>query len=57
MMTMETNLRASESVIRDVDYAQETMTLNRLKIAMEAGMYAMAQANKVRENMFQYLFR
>ena len=57
MMTMETNLRASESVIRDVDYAQEVMTLNRLKIAMEAGMYAMAQANKVQENMLRYLFR
>lgn len=57
MMTMETNLKASESVIRDVDYAQEVMKLNQLKIAMEASMYAMAQANKVRESMIRYLFQ
>ena len=57
MMTMETNLRASESTIRDVDYAKEVMNLNRLKIAMEAGMYAIAQANKIQDIMLKYLFR
>lgn len=57
MMTMETNLRASESTIRDVDYAEEIMNLNRLKIAMEAGMYAIAQANKIQDIMLKYLFR
>lgn len=57
MMTMETNIRASESTIRDVDYAKEVMTLNRLKIAMEAGMYAISQANKIQEQMLRYLFR
>ncbi|MGA1940337.1 flagellin [Arcobacter sp. YIC-310] len=57
MMTMETNLRASESTIRDVDYAKEVMNLNRLKIAMEAGMYAIAQANRIQEIMIKYLFR
>ncbi|UTJ05943.1 flagellin [Arcobacter roscoffensis] len=57
MMTMETNLRASESTIRDVDYAKEVMNLNRLKIAMEAGMYAIAQANRIQDMMIKYLFR
>lgn len=57
MMTTETNLRASESTIRDVDYAKEVMTLNRLKIAMQAGMYAISQANKIQEQMLKYLFR
>lgn len=56
MVTMETNLKASESVIRDVDYAKETMELNRLKIIMQAGMYAIAQANKMQEQMLKYLY-
>ncbi|MGM0518867.1 MAG: flagellin [Campylobacterota bacterium] len=57
MMTTQTNLRASESTIRDVDYAKEVMNLNRLQIAMQAGMYAIAQANKIQEQMLKYLFR
>lgn len=57
MMTMETNLRASESTIRDVDYAKEVMNLNRLKIAMEAGMYAIAQASRIQDIMLKYLFK
>lgn len=57
MMTMETNLKASESVIRDVDYAKEFMEYNRLSIMVQAGMYAMSQANKVQEIMLRYLFR
>lgn len=56
MVTMETNLKASESAIRDVDYAKETMELNRLKIIMQAGMYAIAQANKMQEQMLKYLY-
>lgn len=56
MVTMETNLKASESAIRDVDYAKETMELNRLKIIMQAGMYAIAQANKMQEQMIKYLY-
>lgn len=51
------NLKKSESVIRDVDYAKEFSTLNRLKILMTAGMYAMAQANKVKEDMLKILLR
>ena len=57
MSTMHTNLKASESVIRDVDYAQEYAVFNRLKIIMQAGMFAFVQANKVQENMLKLLFK
>jgi len=57
MRTKHTNLKKSESVIRDVDYAQEFATLNKLRILMIAGMYALAQANKVQENMLKLLFK
>ncbi|NQY93288.1 MAG: flagellin, partial [Campylobacteraceae bacterium] len=55
--SMVTALKKSESVIRDVDYAEEFATLNRLKILMIAGMYALAQANKVQENILRLLFK
>ncbi len=57
MRSKHTNLKKSESLIRDVDYAQEFATLNRLRILMIAGMYALAQANKVQENMLKLLFK
>ena len=55
--SMYTNLKSSESVIRDVDYAQEFATLNKLKILMIAGMFSLSQANKVKENMLRLLFQ
>ncbi len=57
MRSKHTNLKKSESLIRDVDYAQEFATLNKLRILMIAGMYALAQANKVQENMLKLLFK
>lgn len=57
MSTMHTNLKSSESVIRDVDYAKEFSTLNRLIILMNAGMFALSQANRVKENMLKLLFK
>ncbi len=57
MITLKTNLKASESVIRDVDYAQEAAEFSRLNILVQAGMFAMAQASKVQETMIKYLFR
>lgn len=57
MSTMHTNLKSSESVIRDVDYAQEFAILNRMTLLMSAGMFAMSQANKVQENMLRLLFK
>jgi len=57
MSTLHTNLKASESVIRDVDYAQEVATLSRLAILMTAGMFAMSQANAIQETMLKLLFK
>jgi len=57
MNSMRSNLKKSESVIRDVDYAEEFSTLNRLRVLMIAGMYALSQANKVQENMLRLLFK
>ena len=57
MITLKTNLKASESVIRDVDYAKEAAEFSRLNILVQAGMFAMAQANKMQENILRYLFR
>ena len=57
MSSMHTSLKKSESVIRDIDYAQEYSILNRLKLLMMAGMFAMVQANKVQENMLKLLFK
>ncbi|RXJ99571.1 flagellin [Arcobacter sp. CECT 8986] len=57
MITMRTNLKASESVIRDVDYAQESANLSKYQLIAQAGMFAMAQANKIQEAMLRYLFR
>ncbi len=57
MSSKYTNLKKSESVIRDVDYVHEFSTLNKLRILMIAGMYALAQANNVHENMLKLLFK
>ena len=57
MTSMHTNLKKSESVIRDVDYAKEVATLSTLRVLMIAGMYAMTQANKVQESMLKLLFK
>ena len=37
LMTQETNIKAAESVIRDVDYAQESSTFSRLKYYLSSG--------------------
>lgn len=57
MHTMRTQLKASESVIRDVDYAAEMAEFSRLNILVQAGMFAIAQANKLQENILRYLLK
>ncbi|WP_265734134.1 flagellin, partial [Poseidonibacter lekithochrous] len=46
-MTQQTNIKAAESVIRDVDYAAESANFNKQNIIAQAGTYAMSQANAV----------
>jgi flagellin len=55
MATQVTNIKAAESVIRDVDYAQESATFNKQNIIAQAGTYAMSQANAVQQNVLRLL--
>jgi flagellin len=53
--TTFTNLKAAESVIRDVDYAQESASFNKQNIIAQAGTYAMSQANAMQQNVSRLL--
>jgi len=55
MATQVTNIKAAESVIRDVDYAAESATFNKQNIIAQAGTYAMSQANAVQQNVLRLL--
>jgi len=54
-MTQQTNIKAAESVIRDVDYAAESANFNKQNIISQAGTYAMSQANNVQQNVTRLL--
>ena len=53
--TQQTNIKAAESVIRDVDYAQESANFNKQNIVAQAGTYAMSQANSIQQNVLRLL--
>ena len=55
MMTQVTNIKAAESVIRDVDYAAESANFNKQNIIAQAGTYAISQANNVQQNVLKLL--
>ena len=55
MMTQRTNIKAAESVIRDVDYAAESANFNKQNIIAQAGTYAMSQANAIQQNVLRLL--
>jgi flagellin len=55
MMTQVTNIKAAESVIRDVDYAKESANFNKQNIVAQAGTYAISQANQVQQNVLRLL--
>jgi len=54
-MTQQTNIKAAESVIRDVDYAAESANFNKQNIIAQAGTYAMSQANNISQNIMRLL--
>ncbi len=54
-MTTQTNIKAAESVIRDVDYAAESANFNKQNIISQAGTYALSQANQVQQNVLRLL--
>ena len=55
MSTAQTNIKAAESVIRDVDYAAESANFNKQNIIAQAGTYAMSQANSLQQNVMRLL--
>ena len=55
LMTQATNVTAAESIIRDVDYAQESANFNKQNIISQAGSYAISQANSVQQNVLKLL--
>jgi len=55
IMTQVTNTKAAESVIRDVDYAQESANFNKQNIIAQAGTYAISQANAASQNVLRLL--
>ncbi len=55
LMTQATNVKAAESIIRDVDYAQESASFNKQNIISQAGSYAISQANQVQQNVLRLL--
>ena len=55
LMTQATNVKAAESIIRDVDYAAESANFNKQNIIAQAGSYAISQANAVQQNVSRLL--
>jgi flagellin len=55
MMTEVTNLKNSESVIRDVDYATESLNFAQSNIISQSGTFALSQANSTPKQVLQLL--
>jgi flagellin len=51
----QVNVKAAESQIRDVDFAQESSNFSRLNILAQSGSYALSQANAVQQNVLRLL--
>ena len=53
--TTQVNVKAAESTIRDVDFAEESQTFSKLQILAQSGSYAMSQANSSSQNVMSLL--
>ncbi|GMB96179.1 flagellin B [Helicobacter sp. NHP22-001] len=51
----QVNVKAAESQIRDVDFAEESATFSKYNILAQSGSFAMAQANAVQQNVLRLL--
>ena len=51
----QVNVKAAESTIRDVDFAQETANFSKNNILVQSGGYALSQANVVQQNVLRLL--
>ena len=50
-----TNVKAAESTIRNVDFAEETANFSKMNILVQSGSYALTQANSVQQNILKLL--
>ena len=55
MMTTQTNIKAAESIIRDVDFVKESANLQQSILSYKAGSFALTQANLMRNNVLDIL--
>ena len=55
LQVTEVNIKAAESIIRDVDYAKESANFNKMNIISQAGTYALSQANAASQNVMRLL--
>ncbi|HKK89841.1 MAG TPA: flagellin [Desulfobacteraceae bacterium] len=55
LASSQINARASESAIRDTDYAEEAMVLNKMEMLTRAGTFAAKHANISKENAVSLL--
>jgi len=55
LATTQINLMASESEIRDVDIAEESIVLNQMKLLREANTYALNQSNDSQDRLANLL--
>ncbi|MWV63173.1 flagellin A [Helicobacter saguini] len=51
----QVNVKAAESQIREVDFAQESANFNKLNILAQSGSFAMSQANAVQQHIIRLL--
>ncbi|MDE6885428.1 MAG: flagellin B [Helicobacteraceae bacterium] len=51
----QVNVKAAESLIRDVDFASESATFSKHNVLAQSGSFAMAQANLVQQNVLRLL--
>lgn len=51
----QVNVKAAESQIRDVDFAEESATFSKHNVLAQSGSFAMAQANAVQQNVLRLL--
>lgn len=51
----QVNVKAAESQIREVDFAAESASFNKLNILAQSGSYAMSQANAQQQNILRLL--
>ncbi|MDR0648330.1 MAG: flagellin, partial [Synergistaceae bacterium] len=55
LTTASTNMKSSESRIRDADMAKEMMTFTKLNVLSQAGNAMLAQANQLPSNVLTLL--